>query len=222
MMQSQSLVHIPPTHADPNWAPGCCEQGGYCNSLPPPEEKVVDGSVVRLNLLYKTTWCCNTPGLHSKYMQAPPAALRIIGVTPEEWASHVSKLRPEVESHRIGGCCCCLICMGLYALAGLPVYCYCMYNRSTVTKWDEALRVWQSDFNAAVLEPKGAFLKTQSKSDLHQHRDKHGGSSQYRTTARWLAIAFGPDEVQLLKKEPHLEGNVDECCVNEKELCMHP
>ena len=70
-----------------------------------------------------------------------------------------------------------------------------MFER--VKKWDDALRKWQADFNKEVLEPKGMFIKSQSKVRAH------GGDEQKE---RWFFIALNNEEATKLKAEEHILG----------------
>ena len=72
-----------------------------------------------------------------------------------------------------------------------------------------------------VLEPKGAFCKTQSLCWV-----THGPKGEkQRHFERWLAVAVSQEGIQQLKSEPHLFGDIESgCCggVNEHDCCIHP
>ena len=72
---------------------------------------------------------------------------------------------------------------------------------------DAALRKWQGEFNADVLEPKGIFCMSQSNCSIRTETQESETSTTY-PCFRWIAFAFGANAVQALKDEPHLFGHI--------------
>jgi len=196
---------------------GCCERGGCCRQIP---SKIIcdsDKTVIRVNLMFYPQRCFKrSEGI----VDHIPEELLMAGLTLEEVDEWLIRRLQRANSIRNPICMDLCSCFGATLLFCF-IPCACKRNKSHLERWDKELREWQSDFNQQVLERKNMFIKTQS--NCHVSYDKNG---KHRHTERWISIAVTQDEVERLKAEPHLQGDVENwsCCngVDESSLCMHP
>eukprot|EP01041_Mallomonas_annulata_P005866 gene5866-11846_t len=186
----------------------CCKRGGCCRQAP---RKIIhdpDGKVLRINLLYNHVGCCfrSEAGIDDDI----PNELLQNGLTQfdvQEWIYEKLKACSATRAPCFLTCIC------------LPVRC-CGGLRREILESDAMLRQWQKDFNSSVLMHKGMFVKTQSRCDVTY--DKNG---KHRHIERWISFAMTPEEIEILKNEPHLIGDIEHGCCGlppEEDLCLHP
>ncbi|CAM9692889.1 unnamed protein product [Discosporangium mesarthrocarpum] len=201
---------------------GNCSSQGECCSIPPPRVETDDNGVqTRVNLMYEPQTCCGTSmGLSKEDVEMVPEQLRVKGLADVEWRTWTGPLKlGAVQRLRSGVCTDIEMCFSAVLMPWL-MFELCADNRNSVMAWDEALRKWQKDFNEVALEKHGIFVKTQSICIITNKR-----KSSSRHKFRWLEFALTPDEIEKLRAEPHLTGDIRTgCCgeVNETECCMHP
>ena len=168
------------------------------------------------NLQYAWPWSTS----EDRFCEEPPKELFINGFQRDqfdEWIARLESVR-KLRSTYCTSCVCQL--SGVFVPCCVP--CICKAGSMEATAWDAAIRSWQDDFNNQVLRNCGIFVKTQSCCNVtHDHEGK-----AERNCERWLSFALVPTEIDRLKNEPHLTGDIqDNSCyfgTNESELCMHP
>ena len=146
---------------------GCCGQGGAFSIAPPLKQKNEHGEVIRLNLRYFCSGFTKVPqavkqwDLH-KIM--PELQNRSVdrGVV-ERWFSQekIGAVQQYGVAHFANECDFILKCL-------IPCLFCCFLPEQTkewerYQKWDAELRKWQGNFNREVFEPRGMFIKSQSK-----------------------------------------------------------
>jgi hypothetical protein len=196
---------------------GCCDRGGCCRQIP---SKIIcdqDGQVIRVNLMFYPTRCFKqSEGIVDNI----PEELLKAGLTLDEVDEWFVRKLKNVGRKRNPCCWDACSCIGAFAFfCFLP--CACKRWRTYIENWNHDLIEWQVEFNEQVLSKKNMFVKTQSNCEVSY--DKNG---KHRHIERWISIAVTADEVQRLKSEPHLYGDIENwgCCggVDEDQLCMHP
>lgn len=196
---------------------GCCNRGGCCRQIPSRIICDSDRNVLRVNLMFYPTRCFKqSEGI----VDDIPEELLKAGLTVEEIDEWLVRRLKLIGKKRNPCCWDVCNCMGVAVLfCFLP--CSCKRWKVHIDHWNHDLKEWQDEFNDQVLSRKNMFVKTQS--NCHVSYDKNG---KHRNIERWISIAVTADEVERLKLEPHLYGDVENwgCCggVNEGELCMHP
>ena len=208
----------------------CCSQGGCCRQSPPPFHEDEHGQVDRANLLYYNCGCYTFhQGYKSRELQRVLDALAQKGLDPglvESWFTH----RKLLEAQRRTRKCCPDAFFGLATLLVPIFWCFipylCREHARDVKEWDGWMREWQDDFNKEVLEPRGMFIKTQSRCVVKITRDRNGRQRRTRHIEKWFAITMTEEASSKLKSEAHIEGDTQPvaCCVSdlhESELCMH-
>jgi len=201
---------------------GCCAPCGCGPEVPNTTVKTKDGSILRYNFVYRVEHCFGaSPGLEKKHLDQVPEEIAKKGLQPHQWTEYTSQLRGINAIESSIGCCPVVLCC-ILTLPTLFCCCYlCKMHNADVLKWDQAFREWQAKFNM-ILEPLGMFVKSQSM--CYVTRGSKG--EKQRHFHRWLAFALTPPQVEKLKAEPHLSGDIEdmECCggIDEGKLCMHP
>ena len=135
-----------------------------------------------------------------------PEVLKEHGVTFEQWKEKIDQFITILSSRR-----------SYFSTYFSLLCCFqCSRYRHEVLETNQRLSEWEENFNRNYLENKGIYCKIQSHS--LQLRD--------RIFSHWIAFSFDRNDIEVLKKEPHLFGSIQDwsCCggVNEHELCCHP
>jgi hypothetical protein len=205
----------------------CCGQDGFCAPYGSPVRVVYDDEnrPVRLNIILKIQGFCSStedPFENNDMMQVPEQ-LNKMGLGIVSWMSEIDKLK-EVCRLRDGSC---KECVGYSSVFLLPCFIpvFCQAQKTSIMKWNEALRRWQREFNEKTLTKLGMFCKTQSYCTV----TRGGKTGRSRHFARWLAVALTPEAIEQLRSEPHVDGDVDPCgacnccgCPEEADCCVHP
>jgi hypothetical protein len=113
----------------------------------------------------------------------------------------------------------------LCGLACTALVCLPYFSRRYAEMWrayDDALRAWMESANAR-LNPKGVYVKPQSNCWVWRNP---GGGGKQRYIETWIAIAMDEAEIEALKREPFLFGDVaNYSCYggpDEREYITHP
>jgi hypothetical protein len=157
-------------------------------------------------------------------MQNVPSPLSLRGVSLKDWQFWVLRLKRNVNSKRIP--------IGFHFIVGvisLPFIILCLpclsfYRQEDkdgmdlmVRDYDSAFRNWQDEFNKEVLIKKGIFMKTKSYCS--------GTENNSRVVNRLIVFALCPAEIEKLKNEAYLNGDIHQgdsgTTVYEGDLCMH-
>lgn len=200
---------------------GCCAAFGYGPEVPNITVKTKDGSVLRYNFVYRVEQLFGvSPGLEKKLLDQVPEEIAKKGLQPHQWTEYTSQLRGINEIENKWGFCPSLLCVILSIPTFFCCCTLCKLYKEEILKWDQAFREWQAKFNM-ILEPLGMFVKSQSSGS-----EVHVNGQKVRHIHRWLAFALTPAQVEKLKSEPHLSGDIQNfqgCCdgLDESVLCMH-
>ena len=199
-------------------------QGGAFSLTPPKIQKNEQGEVVRINLAYYCSGFKTVPkAVKDKDLEKVLPELEKMNLDRsviELWFSEkigdVQQYGMTAYSNEASFILTCLFpCVLIPKL--FPASQRKEFER--YKNWDDALRKWQADFNKEVLEPKGMFIKSQSKTRAH------GGDEQKE---RWFSIALNNEEATKLKAEEHILGAaypIGVCVssgMHEKDFCCHP
>eukprot|EP00392_Amoebophrya_sp_AT5.2_P014734 g14895.t1 len=122
---------------------------------------------------------------------------------------------------------CCHPCQVLHWLVSIFTLCLCFTQcgkeKEKVAKWDQALRNWQQDFSRDMSRY-GFFVKTKSHATVYYRE----ANRPEKVVHRWIVVALSPFESEMLARERHLSGVIDDaccgspCCVSDRRLSMHP
>lgn len=179
----------------------------------------MDDTAVRINLSYSCFGCqkCPPPFTDKEDNEKVPAILLEKGLKVSQWQSEVENLW---GINRDRWTCC-----STFRIFLLGMFTCCLYNSYSLKRKqsiaiDVRLQNWQRLFNEK-LEPLGIFCKTKSHCNAVYTKD---GKQRYYY--RWISFALTPTEIEKLKSEPHLTGDIENgtccTCTDETDMCMHP
>ena len=200
-----------------------CSHQGCISRIVNRTELDSSGNIKRVNMKVSTCILCqsglNRSGLDPSDTQRLPPELSNKQISLADWQHWVDLLAiAQANTGWSAFYLCCIIPKAFVSILTFPRA--WKKQKESVLLRDKLLREFQKEANR-TLEPLGMFIKTRSyllvTSNMDGNRNRH--------VTYWLAIAMNEEEVEVLKKEPHLTGMIDtdEWCfgVNESELCWH-
>jgi len=186
-------------------------------------------------------------------IENPPEELFATGLSRYDFDTMMEKLA-AIRAKR-STCCCDVFWIVAMVLSLFSLICYiCRGFAKETYALDKELRAWQKEFNEKYLEKRGMYVKTQATQSIQYVVGTNNGelarggagfgvinpgviadpssitAVHYREEEyfdRYLCFAMNPEEVELLKKEPHIvcppgKEPDDGCCggPDNRELCV--
>ena len=186
--------------------------------------KIRDGCVTRVNLSLERARCFGVGSGVGGALSVVPRDLEA-RVSPSEWTEvFVEGLERASAAAFRGGFFRTAVeyLVGLALSGGLCLPCLSSRQRAVWQRYDAALRAWMVEANAR-LNPKGIHVKPQSNCWVWRNP---GGGGKQRHIETWIAIAVEEAEIEELKGEPFLFGDVADYSwyggPNESDFITHP